>query len=183
MPIRTAVGAMIVGLLMLSGCKTARTGTTVEDAGESQSQPAFTEVPIPVSIFAITIWPPLSSEPVAGLTDPAGHTDHDDRDTNHWRWASVPERAHSNWQAPRPDLSDYFENWQPTPADVRNMLEDPRIVTKGQWRRNSHVLSGHRMGWLILNDGRCVQWMMKPGGFGWLRASTGEMIYLLHSVR
>jgi len=63
------------------------------------------------------------------------------------------------------------------------MLAQWDVVTEGTWWSNSHPAGGDRMGWLILNDGECVQWMMRPGGLGLLRRRTGETTYLLHPPR
>jgi hypothetical protein len=159
MQFQTVLFISIVLFGTVLGCAPSGT-TTVKSPTES----AFTEVPRQEDIFAITIWPDPLSTLILILQ-------------------GAQRSSQSCWLFTN-GTDNYFKDFpqQPLPTEVQTMLKTFHKVSPQQWKHAySHVWNEERSGWLILNDGNCVQWMLKSGGLGWLRSRTGEMIYLAKS--
>jgi hypothetical protein len=83
-------------------------------------------------------------------------------------------------------LSMYWQN-QPTvralsEQQVRDALTSYRQVDAQSWRNlYVHVAGGDRTGMILLNDGRRVEWLLRPGGLAVLTYPDGRQVYLVES--
>lgn len=155
------------------------------------SQPEL-QMPKEDDIFAITVWNQtrLPAEDLTALVAAAPRTANEDRSPGYPSPGPFAPRPNALIQSasspvqekpwrPIPPQTAYWEGkFKVTEKDVREMLKTWHQVTQEQWKHYSHVEGGDLGGWVILQDGGCIQWMMKPGGLGWVRFADTRMIYL-----
>ncbi len=176
MRILLACGVLVAAISAPAGC--SRSGDA-QDATAASTKPA-PPIPTEADIFAVAVWT-RTPERLKALvakesTQPSSHpaaaqAPYGAAQTPGACWLSVPCQ------------DEYWKGkFSVTDNDVRERLMTYHRVTPEQWKNLSHVAGGDTAGWLILNNGNCIQWTMKPGGLGWLRFSTGEMIYLSKTV-
>lgn len=172
---------LLSGLAVLSGasgCAMAPgEGANVRDGGGGAEMRVPGTVPAEDEIFAVTMWDGASVDhralrAAAPLLPKAQH------DGEHDRIPWTEQAADSPWVVIRSRDEYWTARHKITEDDVRAMLRDYQQMTREEWRMFSHVAGGDVSGWLILKDGSCVQWMMKPGGLGWLRFADGRTVYL-----
>lgn len=169
---RTVCRLVTIAAAAIAGCSHS---TGAEDE-QARTKRAMSEIPKLDEIFAITLWTPASPTPAA-LIKKATTTKATQPTRERAPWGSTKAEG-TCWLLLWPQGEYWKDRYKVTPTDVRKMLKTYHRVSLKQWKNVSHVAGGDLGGWLILNDGRCVQWMMKPGGLGWLRSASGEMIYL-----
>ena len=145
------------------------------DAVSSQPAQVAPDIPKEEDIFAVTLWNPKPVT-VAGAIAKSNRRSGTQTATD--ETGSSTKAATTCWLLTVYRSGYWKDRFNVTEDDVRNMLKTYHRVSHEQWKHFSHVGGGERSGWLILNDGRGVQWMTKPGGLGWLRFPSGEMIYL-----
>jgi hypothetical protein len=76
-------------------------------------------------------------------------------------------------------LNGYFSSFKISCAEVRAFLFKAEVVSEWQWLHNySHVAFSDRKGHFILRDGSVIQWMIRPGGLGYLEFVDGRKLYL-----
>jgi hypothetical protein len=173
-------------------------GISHSGGGEGTSGPSVSGMPKEEDIFAITVWNRARTPSAVVQLDPVKDADlikaFEEMDDSRLRNRAVVEPpvfyvgrsttrtvtqpAGARWLAIQPQDTYWEGKYKVADNDVREMLKTYHRVTQKQWNGFSHVAGGDLGGWLILNDGRCIQWMMKPGGLAWLRFADGEMIYL-----
>jgi hypothetical protein len=75
--------------------------------------------------------------------------------------------------------SDHFKEWRPTPEDVGRLLTRYRVISAKEWMgERSHVAGGDRAGWITLDDGTRLKWMLRPGQLGVVVYPDGGAVYL-----
>jgi hypothetical protein len=75
--------------------------------------------------------------------------------------------------------SSQFKNFIITRKIFETILKSYHEVTKENWEHGySHVGLADRTGYIILDDGRRIKWMIRPGGLAWLEFSNGKRLYL-----
>ena len=75
--------------------------------------------------------------------------------------------------------SDYFKDFKVTQKDLESVLKDYSQVEEDHWKHGySHVAFGDRTGHVVLNNGRKIKWMVKPGGLAWLEFPSGKKMFL-----
>jgi hypothetical protein len=172
MRILLSCGILAIAGAAIAGCSRSA-GAQHASAASKQAVP---EIPKEADIFAVTVWTPTPDK-LDALRAKATTRPTTQPTTGQAPWGSK-QAPGTCWLSLRPQ-DDYWKGkFNVAPNDVREMLRTYHRVTHEKWKHFSHAGGGDVAGWLILNDGRCVQWMMKPGGLGWVRFSTGEMIYL-----
>jgi len=175
MRILLSCGILTVAIVAMAGCSRS---ADAEDASAASKQTA-SEIPKEADIFAVTMWtqtPPTATEAIArGISRSTTRT-------TTAEGGSSTQPAATCWVFLAAQDKYWDGKYKVTDNDVREMLKTYHRVSQEQWKNFSHVWGGDLGGWVILNDGGCVQWMMKPGGLGWLRFSTGEMIYLSYTA-
>lgn len=123
-------------------------------------------------IFAVTFWQRARSSAGEPVREAAPAPDQTARS------ATQEATMKARWLYVEPQDVSWEDKFTVTDKDVRAMIKTYRIVTQKQWKNVSQVSGADLSGWLIMKDGTCIQWMMKPGGLGWLRSTKGDMIYL-----
>ncbi len=155
---------LAVAMAVVTGCdkpaengKTAATGNN--GTPEKKSAP---EIPTDEEIFAVT----MCEMPLRNLNTIGSHqTDTAGAKEIPWVYSGLPA-----------DM--VYEKFTITEEDVRNMLRTCHRITHEQWMRSLPALITEKSGWLILKNGQCIQWAVRPDGMAWLRFASGDMIYL-----